>query len=133
MNEDNLMQAAQQLGARAAERLDVDQAARKVVERLREQPARRPIWVGATWLRVAAAVVILLGGTITLRQIWLGGTTDEPVTHFIADDLRDLSADELRTLLTSFDQIITESVVPDSTSDLQELDAQQLRELLREG
>jgi len=132
MNEDNLMQAAQQLGARAAERLDVDQAARKVVERLRERPARRPIWVRATWLRIAAAVVILVGGVITLRQIRPGGTPDD-VTHFIADDLRDLSTDELRTLLTSFDQIIGESVVPDSTSDLQELDAQQLRELLREG
>jgi hypothetical protein len=132
MNDDQLMQAAQQLGARAAERLDVDQAARKVVERLREQPARRPIWVRATWLRIAAAVVILVGGVITLRQIRPGGTPDD-VTHFIADDLRDLSTDELRTLLTSFDQIIGESVVPDSTSDLQELDAQQLRELLREG
>jgi hypothetical protein len=132
MNDDKLIQAAQQLGARAAERLDVDAAARKVVERLREQPARQPIWVRATWLRIAAAVVILVGGVITLRQIRPGGTPDD-VTHFIADDLRDLSTDELRTLLTSFDQIIGESVVPDSTSDLQELDAQQLRELLREG
>jgi hypothetical protein len=134
MNDDKLMQAAQQLGARAAERLDVDAAARKVVERLREQPAHRggPIWVRATWLRIAAAVVILVGGVITLREIRPGGTPDD-VTHFIADDLRDLSTDELRTLLTSFDQIIGDSVVPDSTSDLQELDAQQLRELLREG
>ena len=131
MNDDKLMQAAQQLGARAAERLDVDQAARRVVERLRKQPARRPIWVRATWLRIAAAVVILVGGVITLRQI--PGRTPDDVTHFIADDLRDLSTDELRTLLTSFDQIIGESMVPDSTSDLQELDAQQLRELLREG
>jgi len=133
MTEERLNELARKLGTRAAERIDVEATARRVVERLREQPVRRPIWVQPTWLRVAAAVVILLGGTITLRQIWLGGTTDEPVTHFIADDLRDLSADELRTLLTSFDQIITESVVPDSTSDLQELDAQQLRELLREG
>ena len=108
--------------------------ARRVVERLREQPAHRggPIWVRTTWLRIAAAVVILVGGAIALRQIWPAGSNDH-VTHFIADDLGDLSTDELRTLLTSFDQIVAESAVPDSTSDLQELDAQQLRELLREG
>lgn len=133
MTEERLNELARKLGARAAERIDVEATARRVVERLREQPARRPIWVQPTWLRVAAAVVILLGGAITLRQIWLGGMLDEPVTHFIADDLGDLSTDELRTLLTSFDEIITESVLPDSTPDLQELDAQQLRELLREG
>ena len=121
-------------GAGAAENLFVLATARRVVERLREQPAHRggPIWIQTTWLRIAAAVVILVGGAVTLRQIWPGGSNDH-VTHFIADDLGGLSTDELRTLLTSFDQIIGESAVPDSTSDLQELDAQQLRELLREG
>ena len=133
MTEERLNELAGKLGARAAQRVDVEATARRVVERLREQPAGRPIWVRATWLRIAAAVVILVGGAVTLRQSWPGGETDDHLTHFIADDLRDLSADELRTLLTSFDQIIAESVVPDSTSDLQELDAQQLRELLREG
>ena len=135
MNEDKLIQAAQQLGARAADRLDVNATARKVVERLRELPARRPgpTWIRATWLRVAAAVVIVIGGAMVLRANRPVGVPDDHVTHFIADDLRDLSADELRTLLTSFDEIIAESAMPDSTSDLQELDAQQLRELLREG
>jgi hypothetical protein len=132
MTEERLNELARKLGTRAAERVDVEATARRVVERLREQPARRPMWIRPTWLRVAAALVILVGGAITLRQIRPGGTSDD-VTHFIADDLRDLSTDELRTLLTSFDQIIADSVVPDSTSDLQELDAQQLRELLREG
>ena len=51
----------------------------------------------------------------------------------MADDLRDLSTEQLRVLLTSFDQILDESVVPDSTADLPELDTQQLRALLREG
>ena len=133
MNEDRLTRAAQDLGARPAERLDVEATARTVVERLREQPVRRSIWIQAAWLRVAAAVVILVGGGAALRRFGPPGAPDDHVTHFIADDLRDLSTDELRTLLTSFDEIIAESGVPDSTSDLQELDAQQLRELLREG
>ena len=130
MNEDKLMQAAQQLGARAADRLDVNATARKVVARLREAPVRRPVWVHATWLRIAAAIVVLAGGAVALGR-WPTDTNDH-VAHFIADDLRGLSDDELRTLLTSLDQIVDESA-PDSTSDLQELDAQELRELLREG
>jgi len=133
MTEERLNELARKLGARAAERVDVAATARRVIERLREQPARRPMWIPAPWLRIAATVVILVGGAVTLRQLWPSGTPGDHDTHFIADDLRDLSTDELRTLLTSFDQIIAESVVPDSTSDLQELDAQQLRELLREG
>jgi hypothetical protein len=130
MNEDKLTQAARQLGVRAAERLDVDATARKVIDRLREQP-RRTVWIQATWLRIAAALVIVVGGAYAAREL---RQSDAPhVTHFIADDLQDLSADELRTLLASFDQIIADSAAVDSTSDLQELDAQELRRLLREG
>lgn len=129
MNEEKLIEAAQKLGARAAERLDVDATARKVVERLREQPVRT-IWQ-STWVRIAAAVIVVLGGTSLIQVSWSPPKAD--TGHFIADDLRDLSPDQLRSLLTSFDQIIDESVVPDSTADLPELDAQQLRQLLREG
>ena len=131
MNEDKLTQAARQLGVRAAERLDVDATARKVIDRLREQPPRRTLWIQATWLRIAAALVIVLGGAYAVREL---RQSDAPhVTHFIADDLQDLSADELRILLASFDQIVADSAAADSTSDLQELDAQELRKLLREG
>jgi hypothetical protein len=133
MNEDQLMQAAQQLGARAAERLDVDATAQKVIERLREQPQPRTVWVRATWLRIAAALVIVFGGAYAVRARWQGAAPADQVTNFIADDLQDLSAEDLRTLLASFDQIFADSVGTDSTSDLQELDAQQLRKLLQEG
>lgn len=133
MNEDKLTQAAKQLGARAAERLDVQATARKVVERLRQPAARRTVWIRETWVRVAAAVVLLIGGGVALRQIWPTATAENHETHLIADDLRDLSADELRAVLTSFDQIINENVVPDSSSDLQDLDARALRQLLQEG
>jgi hypothetical protein len=133
MNEDKLMQAAQQLGARAAERLDVEATARTVVERLREHPVRRTVWIHSTWLRIAAALVIVIGGAVALRGVWPTETPDDRAAHLIADDLRDLSTDELRALLASIDQIVADSVVPDSTPDLQELDAQELRKLLREG
>lgn len=131
MNEDKLIQAARQLGARAAERLDVEATARKVVERLREQPVRRTTWVRATWLRIAAALAIVVGGGLVTKSLVPNPESRGP--SLIADDLTDLSTDELRTVLTSFDQIVAGSVVPDSTSDLQELDAQQLRRLLQEG
>ena len=132
MNEDKLIQEAQQLGARAAERIDVDATARKVIERLREQPVRRTMWVQSTWLRIAAAVVLVVGGALGVKSLIPNPESPVPL-HLIADDLRDLSTDELRSLLSSFDQILDESVVPDSTADLPELDTQQLRELLREG
>jgi hypothetical protein len=131
MNEEKLIQTAQNLGARAAERLDVAATARAVVERLREQPVRRTTWVQSTWLRIAAAFVLVVGGGLVVRS--LVPSPEAPVPSLIADDLRDLSTDDLRTLLITFDQIIDESVVPDSTADLPELDAQQLRQLLREG
>lgn len=131
MNEEKLMQAARQLGSRAAGRLDVEATARKVVERLREQPAPRTAWIQSTWLRIAATVVLVVGVKLGAEALFVDHESPAPV-HLIADDLRDLSTDELRSLLASFDQIIDESV-PDSTADLQELDAQALRDLLREG
>jgi hypothetical protein len=124
---------AKRLGATAAERLNVEATARKVVERLREQPARRTVWIHETWLRVAAAVVILVGGALALRQVWSGGESGDHIAHLVADDLSDLSADELQAVLASFDDLITvDSVaVPESSNDLRELDAQQLRAVLR--
>lgn len=133
MNEEKLIQAAQKLGAQAAERLDVDATARKVVERLREQPARQTTWIRTTWLRIAAALVLIVGGGLVMARVVKDTRHPTANTHLIADDLRDLSTDDLRSLLTSFDQVINESVMPDSTADLPELDAQQLRQLLREG
>ena len=132
MNEEKLMQAAQQLGARAAERIDVEATARKVVERLREQPVHRTTWIQSTWLRIAATVVLVVGAGLGVKSLIRNPESRVPA-HLVADDLRDLSTDELRSLLTSFDQILDESVAPDSAADLPELDTQQLRALLREG
>lgn len=137
MNDDAKLQGlAKRLGARAAERLDVEATARKVVERLREQPARRTVWIHETWLRIAAAVVIVVGGAVVVSQLTPGrrpGVSPAHAAHLVADDLSDLSADELQAVLASFDDLITvDSVaVPESSNDLRELDAQQLRAVLR--
>jgi hypothetical protein len=134
MNDERLENLAKRLGGEAAARLDVDATARKVVERLRERPVRRLVWVQQTWLRIAAALVIVVGGAVVasrlLRVYRPGGPHG---AHFVADDLNDLSADQLRDVLTSFDEVIrTDSVaVPEGSTDLRELDAQQLRAVLR--
>lgn len=127
-----LQETARRLGQRAADRLDVNAVARKVVERLREQP-RRTVWIHETWLRVAAAVVIVVGGALALRQVWSGTETGAHIAHFVADDLSDLSADELQAVLMSFEDLVTtdSGAVPESSNDLRELDAQQLRAVLR--
>src|SRR6266571_4231494 len=54
MNDEKLENLAKRLGTEAAARLDVAATARKVVERLREQPVRRIAWVQQAWLRIAA-------------------------------------------------------------------------------
>ncbi len=132
MNDERLENLAKRLGTSAAARLDVEAAARKVVERLREQPVRRIVWVQQTWLRIAAALVIVLGGAMAVRQSLIQPGSAH-TAHYVADDLSDLSADELRDVLTSFDELIsTDSVaVPEGSTDLHELDAQQLRAVLR--
>jgi len=129
---DRLENLAKRLGTDAANRLDVEATARKVVERLREQPVRRIAWVRQAWLRIAAALVITVGGAVAIRQNVVHSNRTHPA-HLVADDLGDLSTDELRDVLTTFDELIsTDSVaVPEGSTDLHELDAQQLRAVLR--
>jgi hypothetical protein len=133
MNGDARLEAlARQLGQKAADRLDVQATARRVVERLREQPVRRTAWVQQPWLRIAAALVIVVGGATLVRRNLVRSDAAH-TAHFVADDLSDLTTDELRDVLATFDETIgSDSVaVPDSSTDLRELDAQQLRAVLR--
>lgn len=133
MNNERLENLAKRLGATAAERLDVEATAQKVVQRLRDEPEQRPSWIHPTWLRIAAAVVIVVAGAFTLRQVWPGSDSAPHIAHFVADDLSDLSTEQLREVLSLLDEIVaSDSVaVPESTTDLRELDAQQLRAVLR--
>jgi hypothetical protein len=132
MNNDDakLEDIAKRLGAHAAERIDVEKTARAVVERLREQPAARAPWVQAAWLRIAAALVIVVGGAIAVRQV--GPRNEQHVAaHFVADDLNDLSADELRDVLATLENTLDSTALPDGNAEMDELDAQQLRAVLR--
>lgn len=128
-----LEELAKRLGADAAERLDVEATARKVVQRLKDEPVRRTTWLQQRWLRIAAALVIVLGGASALRQRWPSTASGGHLGHLVADDLSDLSTDQLRAVLSSFENIVTRDsvAVPESSTDLRELDAQQLRAVLR--
>jgi len=132
VNEDaKVHAAARRLGVQAAEQLDVERVAARVVERLRVEPlgATRRGWLQPTWLRIAAAVVVLVGGGLVWRQ--LGHATAPHGAHFVTDDLTDLNADQLRDVLNKLDETLNlgSTTLPDG--DLEDLDAQQLQAVLR--
>ena len=131
MNDDaKLHQAAQRLGAAAAEKLDVDRIAVRVIERLRSEPAaNRPAWLQPAWLRIAAAVVLLVGGGLVWQTV--KSPAQSHVAHYVTDDLSDLSADQLQDVLNTLDETLDlgSTTLPDS--DLEDLDAQQLQAVLR--
>jgi len=122
---------AKRLGVSAAERLDVEATARKVLTGLREQPTPRRTWIEVHWLRIAAAIVLLIGGGFAVRRIVPVDPVDEQHSHLVADDLGDLSADELKDVLDQFEEIVGSASLMLDSSDLRELDAQQLRAVLR--
>jgi len=129
----NLHELAQRLGSSAAERLDVEAMQHRVLAALRETPVRRRTWIEEHLLRIAAAVVILVGGGLAVRQILPRhqDVASGHTSHLVADDLSDLSTAELQDVLDHFDDMVgANTVVPDS-SDLHQLDAQQLRTMLR--
>ncbi len=139
MNDDAKLEAtAQRLGATAAERLNVERTVAAVLERLRAEPLSESRWTWRqhSWLRMAAALAILVGGGLIGRRLLVqpgtGGGGHE-IAHFVSDDLSDLSADQLRDVLTTLDETLDlgkgSTTIPDA--DLEDLDAQQLRVVLR--
>jgi hypothetical protein len=125
-----LHDAAQRLGERAAARLDVERVAQAVVARLREQPESTRTWrVRAVWLRVAAVAVLVVGGVLLVRP----GTVRHTSDLAIIDGLSDLSPDQLEGLLQTWEQGNESGVLSVTTQEagLEQLDASQLRELLR--
>lgn len=134
MKEERLHDLARRLGAREAERLDVDATARAVVERLKQAGnATERRWIGSTWLRVAAALVLLAGGGVLARE-WLG---PEPTGQVAAiptgADLGALSSDQLEDLLDSLDRTLdlNAPALDSAGTALDDLTADELRAMLR--
>jgi hypothetical protein len=133
-HDSDLRTQAQRLGARAAERLDVERTAAAVLRRLREEPVARPAWwARPSVLRIAAAMVVIVGSGVLYRTVhrpavpaslWVSSTDEEG---------NDLSSDQLRALLQTIDQDSVVEMTPASAQDtgLEDLDSAQLRELLR--
>ena len=131
MNEDNLMQAARRLGARAAERLDVEATAQAVLARLKEPVRAEPsVWRGPIWLSLAATVTLLIGGGVMLRDIHHGPPPAADVVAPAGMDLNELSAEQLREVLSTFDQSLEQETSPLDTG-WEDLSAPELRALLR--
>jgi hypothetical protein len=139
MNDEAKLEAmAQRLGAQAAERLNVERTAAAVVGRLRAEPASdaRWSWMQPTWLRIAATLAILVGGGLIAHQLLVqpgtsGGGGGHEIAHFVRDDLTDLSADQLREVLSTLDETLDLGGNRTPEVDLEDLDAQQLRAVLR--
>jgi len=128
LQDGRLRELAARLGAAPAERLDVERTARAVLERLRTEPEqRRWRWVQPTWLRIAAALVVLLGAGLVARQaLRNGGSSD----HYVVEELTDLSAEELGQVLGSLDRTL--DVSGDAAAeDIDALDTEQLGDVLR--
>jgi hypothetical protein len=134
MNDDaKLENLAKRLGTAAAQRLDIEATTRKVLAGLRETPVRRRTWIEVHALRIAAAIVLLVGGSLVVSRLTPGprpGVSSHPA-HLIADDLGDLTNDELQAVLNQFDELIDSNRGVSDSSDLRELDARELREVLR--
>ena len=135
MNYESLQDAemralARDLGAHAAERLDVEGTAQAVVRRLRDEPhavRRRGL---PAWLALAATVVLLVGGATLwrVRQRPAGSVATAPAPAGL--DLSTLSADQLRELLHAVDQPLDVEPSGASEATLDDLTPGELRTLL---
>jgi hypothetical protein len=127
VNEKELERLAKELGTEAAARLDVEATARVVLERLRQptEEKKRRTWIRPEWLRVAAALAILLGAGVVLQK-----TGDRAPSHYVLEDLRDLSAAELTVILSNLDHTL-EADSTEAPLDLERLTPAQLEALLR--
>jgi hypothetical protein len=128
VNERELERWAREVGARPAERLDVEATAGAVLAGLRRQPAAtRVTWIQREGLRVAAALALLLGGGAVLQRV----VREPAAVRLVLEDLGDLSAEELLDVLRTLDQTLDLDVLDPSPSGLEDLTDAQLRSLLR--
>ena len=134
LQDGKLQEIARRLGAGPAERLDVERAAQAVVTRLRTEPRaelRVLGWIRPVWLRIAAALVMVVGaGVVALNVRTPSFTTSLPAAS-TDGELSDLSGDELRAVLDELGQAGGEQqAVSAQDVGLEDLSAPQLRALL---
>jgi hypothetical protein len=136
LHDARLQELARRLGTRASERLDVERIGQVVVERLRTEP-RAEVWVlmHPSWLRIAAALVILVGAGVAAPSVWRSWfiVPPPPPVATAGGELGDLSADQLRELLGAVGQgqpSGEQQTVSWQDVGLEDLSAPQLRALL---
>jgi len=132
LHDAKLQELAQRLGAQAAERLDVERTAQAVLARLRAEPrtaGARWAWIQPAWLRIAAAVVIVVGVGEVARSVF----RDRPAAAVAAagTELNDLSTAQLRAVLEAVELPATEETISAQDVSLDDLSAPQLRALLQ--
>ena len=130
LHDDELQEVARRLGARAADRLDVERTAQAVVARLRTEPRAEIRVLGSirpAWLRIAAMLVIVVGAGVVVRSLWR-----PTATALVAGaELNGLSADQLRQVLEAVDQPGGEDeTISSQDVGLEDLSALELRALL---
>ena len=136
LHDDKLQEVARRLGARAAERLDVERTAQAVVERLRTEPradVRVLGWIQPAWLRIAAVLLLVIGASVVALNVRSPQLTTSPLLPpaSAGSELSELSGDELRVVLEGLGEAGAErqGVSPQDVG-LEDLSAPQLRALL---
>ncbi len=136
LHDAKLQEVARRLGAHAAERLDVERTAQAVVARLRTEPraqVRVLGWIRPAWLRIAAAVVLLVGAGVVALNVRIPPHTTPVPGATVGGELGELSRDELREVLQAVGQSgegSEQQAVSAQDVGLEELSAPQLRALL---
>jgi hypothetical protein len=134
LDDGKLQEVARRLGARAADRLDVERTAQAVVTRLRTEPRADIRVLGRirpAWLRIAAALVLLVGAGVVALNVRVPLFMTPVPAATASGELSELSGDELRAVLEAVGQAGGEQqeVSPQDLS-LEDLSAPQLRALL---
>ena len=134
LHDDKLQEVARRLGARAAERLDVERTAAAVVARLRTEPRAEVRVLGGirpAWLRIAAVLLLVVGAGVVALNVRSPQLTTPVPSASAGGELSELSGDELRVVLEALGEPGGEpQAVSPQDVGLEDLSAPQLRALL---
>jgi len=134
LQDGRLRELARLLGAGAAEGLDVERTAQAVVTRLRQQPRVMLggwVWMQPAWLKIAAAIVLVLGAGLVTRGLLRERVPTAAVGAPLGEDLTDLTADQLRETVGALEQPFAEESPGGLDPGLESLNTAELRALLR--